>query len=311
MSNESHLKELASQSNGFFCTMSKALYDLGCPTLKSVRPVTTYRGSLTIGKPDYGENALAISVERWPCIALAKPQTAHSFAVKSHDPTQQSAQSSITLQHASGDPELEAVTRDRAYQVLDPSAPGGKKDVSKDELEKGYEYGRTAVNISQADESVVKLETEPGLQVVGFVDEDKFGRYLEITPSSFVAAARGDSNAALALSSLVQALTESHTYAIARFVKEHGKPPSMCVLAPFCQPGYEGLIFAELPFSEDVRQYKFPPLDKVVTVGGKHITQHRNLPSDALKKAMSDYVDSMDLSNYGKDEDGYGFSSKD
>jgi ATP-dependent DNA helicase 2 subunit 2 len=79
----------------------------------------------------------------------------------------------------------------------------------------------------------------------------------------------------------------------------------MVALAPFVEPGFESLIQVELPFAEDFRRYKFPPLDKVVTVGGKHIFEHRTLPSDSLKKAMSDYVDAMDLSTFGKDENGY------
>jgi ATP-dependent DNA helicase 2 subunit 2 len=61
----------------------------------------------------------------------------------------------------------------RTYQVPDETAPGGKRDVSTEELEKGYEYGRTAVHISASDETITKLETEPKLEVIGFVTQDK------------------------------------------------------------------------------------------------------------------------------------------
>jgi len=60
-----------------------------------------------------------------------------------------------------------------------------------------------------------------------------------------------------------------------------------------------------LPFAEDVRSYQFPPLDKVLTVTGSIIKEHRLLPSDDLKQAMSDFVDAMDLSGFDVDEDGY------
>lgn len=80
--------------------------------------------------------------------------------------------------------------------------------------------------------------------------------------------------------------------------------PLLKILSPEVRPDYECLIENELPFAEDVRGYRFPPLDKIVTVSGKILTQHRNLPSDDLVKAMSDFVDHMDLSTLDQDEDG-------
>ena len=64
---------------------------------------------------------------------------------------------------------LTSVRNARTYQVPDEEAPGGKRDVSRDELAKGYEYGRTAVHISESDLNVTKLETQPGLEIVGFI----------------------------------------------------------------------------------------------------------------------------------------------
>ena len=69
----------------------------------------------------------------------------------------------------------------------------------------------------------------------------------------------------------------------------------LVLLAPSVEADYECLIEVQLPFAEDVRSYRFPPLDKIITVSGKVVTEHRNLPSTALKNAMSDYVDSMDF----------------
>lgn len=92
-------------------------------------------------------------------------------------------------------------------------------------------------------------------------------------------------------------------YAIARLVTKESKPPMIVLLAPSIEKTYECLMEVQLPFAEDVRSYRFPPLDKVVTVSGKIVTEHRNLPSDSLQDAMSQYVDSMEL-DY-KDEEGY------
>lgn len=69
--------------------------------------------------------------------------------------------------------EFTAVRQTRAYKVNDPSAPGGKRDVEYDTLAKGYQYGRTAVPISESEHNITKLETVKSFSIVGFVDADK------------------------------------------------------------------------------------------------------------------------------------------
>ena len=64
---------------------------------------------------------------------------------------------------------LTAVRNTRTYQVDDEDAPGGKRDVDREDLAKGYEYGRTAVHISESDETVTKIETEAALEIIGFI----------------------------------------------------------------------------------------------------------------------------------------------
>jgi ATP-dependent DNA helicase 2 subunit 2 len=127
---------------------------------------------------------------------------------------------------------------------------------------------------------------------------------MTISRSSVTVAAKVNNKAGMALSSLIHALYELDSYAVARLVERDGKEPKLILLAPSIEADFECLIDVELPFAEDVRQYKFPPLDRVVTVAGKSLVQHRNLPNDKLMQSMSDYVDSMDLSTFGKDDEG-------
>lgn len=101
--------------------------------------------------------------------------------------------------------------------------------------------------------------------------------------------------ARLGFSSLVHALWELESYAIARLVKKDGADPIMLCLAPSIDKengGLESLLDVPLPFAEDYRVYRFPPLDRVITVSGNTLTTHRYLPTDNLVKAMSDFVDS-------------------
>lgn len=107
---------------------------------------------------------------------IRRPLTASRFVQRVNQVA--SAQSSSTFLPDADDPDtvpqadpnsLTSVQSTRAYQVPDESAPGGKKDVDRDQLAKGYEYGRTAVHISATDENVTKLETNAGLEILGFI----------------------------------------------------------------------------------------------------------------------------------------------
>ena len=125
---------------------------------------------------------------------------------------------------------------------------------------------------------------------------------MHMSTTNIIIAQRANDKAALALSSFIHALFELESYAVARMVLKENKPPVIVVLAPSIEPDYECLLEAQLPFAEDVRTYRFPPLDRVVTVSGKVVTQHRNLPSDDLLNAMDKYVKSMELTDM--DENG-------
>lgn len=118
-------------------------------------------------------------------------------------------------------------------------------------------------------------------------------------------ARRNDVKSEVALSSLIWALLELESYAVARIVTKDGKDPLLVLLVPHVEPNFECLYDVPLPFAEDIRAYKFPPLDKVMTVTGETLTKHRLLPSDELSEAMSAYVDSMDLSTYQLDDNWY------
>ena len=125
-----------------------------------------------------------------------------------------------------------------------------------------------------------------------------------MTNSSVIVPQKGNAKAAMALSSFIHALWELESYAIARLVPKDDKDPLIVVLSPSIEGDFECLIEVELPFAEDVRTYRFAPLDKVFTISGKELKEHRFLPKRELQDAMSDYVDAMDISNYRKDEDG-------
>lgn len=120
--------------------------------------------------------------------------------------------------------------------------------------------------------------------------------------TNFIIPERTNEKASLALSSFTRALHESSYYAVSRMVTKENRAPMIVLLAPSIEADHECLIEIQLPFSEDVRPYQFPSLEKVITVSGKVVTEHRNLPSRDLQDAMDKFVDSMELDH--KDESG-------
>ncbi|KAF3038342.1 ATP-dependent DNA helicase II subunit 2 [Didymella heteroderae] len=305
--NEQVLKCFVESCNGNFGTLAEAIEQLNIPRLKQTRPIPSFRGQLTLGDASKFDATLTIDVERYPCTMLAKPPTASSFVVRTDlgaaGPSNGDPMEGIVGEdHPMSD--LAAVRNQRVYQVDDPEEPGAKKNVEMEELEKGYEYGRTAVHIAESDMNVVKLETSPSLELIGFAREEEFERYLPMSRTNYIVPQKANQQAQLALSSFIHALFEGSLYAVARLVTKENKPPVVILLAPRIEPDFECLIDVELPFEEDMRRYKFPPLDRKLTVSGKVITEHKDLPNADLTAAMDAYVDAMDLSTFAEDEDG-------
>ena len=304
--NEEVLKGFVENCNGNFGTLAEAIDQLNIPRLKQTRPIPSFRGQLTLGDAAKYDATLTIDVERYPCTMLAKPPTASSFVIRTDlgaaGPSDQPSNGIMGEDHPMSD--LAAVRHQRGYQIDDPDESGIKKNVEMEELEKGYEYGRTAVHIAESDMNVVKLETEPSLELIGFLREEEFERYLPMSRTNYIVPQKANQQAQLALSSFIHALHEGELYAVARLVTKKDKAPVVVLLSPRIEPEYECLVDVELPFEEDLRRYKFPPLDRKLTVSGKVITEHKDLPNADLTAAMDAYVDAMDLSTFAEDDDG-------
>ena len=154
---------------------------MGIPRLKATRPVSSYKNFLTLCHPELYPQALCrIEVDRYPRTMIRRPAAASKFVQRSEvSKEHQSNLSSVTalpeirdLDPSAAnmqDNDLASVKNTRTYQVLDDTAPGGKRDVDRDDLARGYEYGRTAVHISESDENVTKLETQAALEIIGFI----------------------------------------------------------------------------------------------------------------------------------------------
>ncbi|KAM3077292.1 ATP-dependent DNA helicase yku80 [Clarireedia jacksonii] len=303
--NEKILRSLAEQcTNGIFGTTEEAIQALAIPVVKVTRPYSTFEGQLTLGDSDkYPETSMSMDIVRYFKTKIAKPPSASSFVVRTanEDANNQVDEDLPDAPPSAGD--LAAVRSSRTYKVNDPNAPGGKRDVDREELSKGYEYGSTVVPINESDTNVTQLETFKSFSIIGFVP-NTYERYLNMGESCITIAQRSNEKARMALSSFAHALHELEACAVARIVLKDGKDPAIILLAPLIEPDLEALVDVPLPFAEDVRTYRFAPLDRVINSSGGLMEKHKNLPKKDLKDAMSEFVDSMDLSTAGKDDEG-------
>lgn len=136
--------------------MAEVITSISIPRVKKVRPVPSYRGLLTIGSTDKYDDAIAIDIERYPRTKKASATSASKYV----SPQESQTAGEDAIQGGS-------VALQRTYKIKKGEE---EVEVEKDQLDKAYTYGRTIVNISDADISVTKLQTTAELGILGFVE---------------------------------------------------------------------------------------------------------------------------------------------
>lgn len=158
--------------NGVFGTLAEAIDEIQKPNVKVTRPYKTYDGPLTLGDPKTFDGALSVNIERYFLTKVAHPPSATTVIVRDES-TEGGTQSTRTIDEMDGvemsNVDFTAVKNERVYTVDDPERLGGKRKVDFADLEKGYEYGRTAVHISEQDHNITQLQTEKDFSILGFI----------------------------------------------------------------------------------------------------------------------------------------------
>lgn len=152
--------------------MVQAIDEMATPRIKTVRPFKVYDGSLTLGDTENFPAAMDIKCERYFKTHVARPLGASTVVVKDGDEDEPRSTEAPGADEMEG-VDFAAVKQTRSYKVNDPDAPNGKRDVEFESLAKGYEYGRTAVHISESDYNITKLETTKSFSIIGFVPRDR------------------------------------------------------------------------------------------------------------------------------------------
>lgn len=316
---EAVIKSICDIPDSIFANVEEAINSLQEPTVKKPRPIKTFAGNLVLGDATAytSNNVLSINIEAFPCTRVAAPPTATAYATagkpaQSQAPTQ-AADSDSKLKNTG----LQEVKRLTEYFVKDEEAPGGQAEIEADEVEAGYRFGSEIVFLSPEEGVVLQaVNAQPAsMLIVGFVKEKDVPRYMSMSNTDYVTSARGDARASLALSSLVHAVYLENSAIIVRFIQKENKEVKMCVLTPVIEENFEGFVLSRLPFAQDQRHYRFPPLGEVrirskETGGFKTVKEHPvMIPTDDMQEAMDQFVDHMDLME--ADDDGFEYASPD
>ncbi|XP_022423341.1 X-ray repair cross-complementing protein 5 [Delphinapterus leucas] len=167
-------------------------------------------------------------------------------------------------------------------------------EVPKEDTIQGFRYGSDIIPFSKVDEEQMKYKSEGKcFSVLGFCRSSQVHmKYFMGNQVLKVFATKDDEAAAVALSSLIHALDELDMVAIVRYAYDRRANPQVGVAFPYIRDAYECLVYVQLPFMEDLRQYMFSSLKN----------NRKCTPTEAQLSAVDALIDSMSLVKKDEEE---------
>ena len=290
--NEKLLKELVEKVNGLIVNIEEAIQLMSYFRSKSVMKRPTFKGEFSIGCSD---QSISLSISSYlktksTSFPTSKKLSLHSYQLDSSSQKEKkpnTSNSSKRKQAKKGKKERKGedqeqedeeiseeeqeeeeeeeetkeylVKMDRKYEcILDPEIK-----LERSNLSKGYKYGRSLIPFDSMDDHVLEYKSgEKGMKLIGFCDMNAVPREHFMDNCEVIVG--NDESSEQAISGLVQAMIETKSLAIVRFVKRKNAKVLLGVLIPISK-NTQHFIFNKLPFSEDLRHYNFTPLDPIST----------------------------------------------
>ncbi|KAG6845292.1 hypothetical protein H0H87_011443 [Tephrocybe sp. NHM501043] len=336
-------KFIQALDTGFVGTCEEALRETAKPDIRQTKSVLM--GTvLRLGDVDtLPDEAFELIVKTSKCTALTRPKSWKKFAVREAKPkepgqdygedqdmeddsaeaakvayAQLKMRSEYYIDQTSGDIDADGdvkMEEDENENLLDEGSNKEKKKpseeenasylekVEKEQLVRGFKYGTTYAPCP--DGQFPRLKTRKGIEICGFFPAENFRRELCMGEIQYVWADPSSAIQQAALSSIVKAMNEKNSMAIARWVTKDDMDPKMGVLTPVEWDEVDCLLWAQMPFADDIRKYTFASLDNLVSKKGEILTEHPFIPTQEQREAMNAFVDGMDLMDAGdKDEEG-------
>ncbi|CAK6954041.1 X-ray repair cross-complementing protein 5 [Scomber scombrus] len=184
----------------------------------------------------------------------------------------------------------EDIKRETVYCLDDDN----ETEVQRDDTIQGFRYGSDIVPFSKVDQEQMKYKHDGKcFTVLGFAKKNLIHRHQFMGNQVIkMFAPKDDEHAGVALSAVIRALDELNMVAIVRYAYDRRSNPQVGAAFPCIKQNYECLMYIQLPFMEDLRQFTFPSLEN----------NKKFIPSDTQLSAVATLIDSMMLVE--EDEDG-------
>uniref|UniRef100_UPI00398F274D X-ray repair cross-complementing protein 5 isoform X1 n=2 Tax=Pristiophorus japonicus TaxID=55135 RepID=UPI00398F274D len=175
------------------------------------------------------------------------------------------------------------VRRETVYCLNDDN----ETEVTKEETIQGFRYGSDIIPFSKVDQEQMKYKADGKcFSVLGFTKSTQILRHYYVGRQVLkVFAAKDDEHAAVALSALIHSLDELDMVAIVRYLYDRRSNPQVGVAFPVIKDKYECLVYIQLPFMEDLRQFTFSSLKN----------KKKGAATEEQLSAVDALIDSMNL----------------
>jgi ATP-dependent DNA helicase 2 subunit 2 len=235
--NASTVNDFIQTVNGQMFDISVALDYLEKPHAKIVRPVTVFRGNLTLGDTEESpDTSLSIAVHVFNKVTEFKVPSA-----KKRNPR--------TVEGPVPDHSI-LMEREYVYKQTDEELDEAPPELSKDDLVRAYAFGRKLIPCYPEDEEAWKLKTEKGLCILGFIDlsdlprHDLTGGILLVVPEPY------NVRALESFSVLMAGLREKNAGALVRYCRIKDATPKLGIM--ICSPKGQGLVCTVRNFKDRV-----------------------------------------------------------
>ncbi|EKG05832.1 KU80 protein, putative [Trypanosoma cruzi] len=127
----------------------------------------------------------------------------------------------------------------------------------KEDLLKGYHYGRSLVPCAREDVGAMKIKGPRAMDAVGFVPIQQVPAYVLLGGVKVIMPLADDMVGAKAFRSIVRAIAADNRAMIVRFVRTRDTDPVLGLCVPSTNERRDVLFFSPLPYAEDVRFLEF------------------------------------------------------
>lgn len=262
-----------------FTYVSSALDVSKSSTLKKVQSRPTYSGCLRFGKgpEEDSEDHISIDVNVFAAVKKESFISGHTYIVEDNKVVQVK-------------PSLKYFVK-KYVQKETGSDNEDAEEFEKEEVEKstkGFKYSkRDFVAITPELESVAKLKTSAGIDILGVIKSTNFPYTYYMNESQYVLPPGDSPKNLLSYTSFVKALYDLGLFALVRFVPSNMAEVHNSVLIPqlFATNSTDekfsyGLFMIRIPFKEDEKMGRFSDLKQ---------------PDEEINSLMESFIQSKDL----------------